>query len=212
MKKILLFTLSSLMFSCVTVNPSILKPGNNEIPKRLHKLEIGKGETTVIRTESIKSVTVQKDYLTILERELEANVFDDSRKNWGYLEYKIVFNADNPTSKGGKYFIITNLTGWLSFILGYPVWEIEKTMEVEIGIYDKNETKLKKYNIVATSEPKVVTMYNMSTWTPDMRTWTPDRIAGVEVTRDIIEKFKLELENDIHYLNKELEAAGPLGQ
>jgi len=52
----------------------------------------------------------------------------------------------------------------------------------------------------------------MSTWTPDMRTWTPDRIAGVEVTRDIIEKFKLELENDIDYLNKELEAAGPLGQ
>ena len=51
------------MFSCVTVNPSILKPGNNEIPKRLHKLEIGKGETTVIRTESIKSVTVQKDIL-----------------------------------------------------------------------------------------------------------------------------------------------------
>ena len=201
---IILF-LSSLIFSCVTVNPSILKPGNNEIPKRLHKLEIGKGETTVIRTESIKSVTVQKDYLTILERELEANVFDDSRKNWGYLEYKIVFDADNPTSKGRKYFIITNLTGWLSFIFGYPVWEIEKTMEVEIGIYDKNETKLKKYNIVATSEPKVVTMYNMSTW-------TPDRIAGVDVTRDIIEKLKLELENDIDYLNKELEAAGPLGQ
>ena len=201
----LILFLSSLIFSCVTVNPSILKPGNNEIPKRLHKLEIGKGETTVIRTESIKSVTVQKDYLTILERELEANVFDDSRKNWGYLEYKIVFNADNPTSKGGKYFIITNLTGWLSFIFGYPVWEIEKTMEVEIGIYDKNETKLKKYNIVATSEPKVVTMYNMSTW-------TPDRIAGVDVTRDIIEKLKLELENDIDYLNKELEAAGPLVQ
>ena len=201
----LILFLSSLIFSCVTVNPSILKPGNNEIPKRLHKLEIGKGETTVIRTESIKSVTVQKDYLTILERELEANVFDDSRKNWGYLEYKIVFNADNPTSKGGKYFIITNLTGWLSFIFGYPVWEIEKTMEVEIGIYDKNETKLKKYNIVATSEPKVVTMYNMSTW-------TPDRIAGVDVTRDIIEKLKLELENDIDYLNKELEAAGALGQ
>jgi len=201
----LILFLSSLIFSCVTVNPSILKPGNNEIPKRLHKLEIGKGETTVIRTESIKSVTVQKDYLTILERELEANVFDDSRKNWGYLEYKIVFDADNPTSKGRKYFIITNLTGWLSFIFGYPVWEIEKTMEVEIGIYDKNETKLKKYNIVATSEPKVVTMYNMSTW-------TPDRIAGVDVTRDIIEKLKLELENDIDYLNKELEAAGPLGQ
>ena len=201
----LILFLSSLIFSCVTVNPSILKPGNNEIPKRLHKLEIGKGETTVIRTESIKSVTVQKDYLTILERELEANVFDDSRKNWGYLEYKIVFNADNPTSKGGKYFIITNLTGWLSFIFGYPVWEIEKIMEVEIVIYDQNETKLKKYNIVATSEPKVVTMYNMSTW-------TPDRIAGVDVTRDIIEKLKLELENDIDYLNKELEAAGPLGQ
>jgi len=201
----LILFLSSLIFSCVTVNPSILKPGNNEIPKRLHKLEIGKGETTVIRTESIKSVTVQKDYLTILERELEANVFDDSRKNWGYLEYKIVFDADNPTSKGRKYFIITNLTGWLSFIFGYPVWEIEKTMEVEIGIYDKNETKLKKYNIVATSEPKVVTMYNMSTW-------TPDRIAGVDVTRNIIEKLKLELENDIDYLNKELEAAGPLGQ
>ena len=201
----LILFLSLLIFSCVTVNPSILKPGNNEIPKRLHKLEIGKGETTVIRTESIKSVTVQKDYLTILERELEANVFDDSRKNWGYLEYKIVFDADNPTSKGRKYFIITNLTGWLSFIFGYPVWEIEKTMEVEIGIYDKNETKLKKYNIVATSEPKVVTMYNMSTW-------TPDRIAGVDVTRDIIEKLKLELENDIDYLNKELEAAGPLGQ
>jgi len=201
----LILFLSSLIFSCVTVNPSILKPGNNEIPKRLHKLEIGKGETTVIRTESIKSVTVQKDYLTILERELEANVFDDSRKNWGYLEYKIVFDADNPTSKGRKYFIITNLTGWLSFIFGYPMWEIEKTMEVEIGIYDKNETKLKKYNIVATSEPKVVTMYNMSTW-------TPDRIAGVDVTRDIIEKLKLELENDIDYLNKELEAAGPLGQ
>jgi len=201
----LILFLSSLIFSCVTVNPSILKPGNNEIPKRLHKLEIGKGETTVIRTESIKSVTVQKDYLTILERELEANVFDDSRKNWGYLEYKIVFDADNPTSKGRKYFIITNLTGWLSFIFGYPMWEIEKTMEVEIGIYDKNETKLKKYNIVATSEPKVVTMYNMSTW-------TPDRIAGVDVTRNIIEKLKLELENDIDYLNKELEAAGPLGQ
>ena len=201
----LILFLSSLIFSCVTVNPSILKPGNNEIPKRLHKLEIGKGETTVIRTESIKSVTVQKDYLTILERELEANVFDDSRKNWGYLEYKIVFNADNPTSKVRKYFIITNLTGWLSFIFGYPVWEIEKTMEVEIGIYDKNETKLKKYNIVATSEPKVVTMYNMSTW-------TPDRIAGVDVTRNIIEKLKLELENDIDYLNKELEAAGALGQ
>ena len=201
----LILFLSLLIFSCVTVNPSILKPGNNEIPKRLHKLEIGKGETTVIRTESIKSVTVQKDYLTILERELEANVFDDSRKNWGYLEYKIVFNADNPTSKGRKYFIITNLTGWLSFIFGYPVWEIEKTMEVEIGIYDKNETKLKKYNIVATSEPKVVTMYNMSTW-------TPDRIAGVDVTRNIIEKLKLELENDIDYLNKELEAAGALGQ
>ena len=201
----LILFLSSLIFSCVTVNPSILKPGNNEIPKRLHKLEIGKGETTVIRTESIKSVTVQKDYFTILERELEANVFDDSRKNWGYLEYKIVFNADNPTSKGGKYFIITNLTGWLSFIFGYPVWEIEKTMEVEISIYDKNETKLKKYNIVATSKPKVVTMYNMSTW-------TPDRIAGVDVTRDIIEKFKLELENEIDYLNKELEAAGPLDQ
>ena len=116
-----------------------------------------------------------------------------------------MFNADNPTSKGRKYFIITNLTGWLSFIFGYPVWEIEKTMEVEIGIYDKNETKLKKYNIVATSEPKVITMYNMSTW-------TPDRIAGVDVTRDIIEKLKLELENDIDYLNKELEAAGPLGQ
>ena len=201
----LILFLSSLIFSCVTVNPSILKPGNNEIPKRLHKLEIGKGETTVIRTESIKSVTVQKDYLTILERELEANVFDDSRKNWGYLEYKIVFDADNPTSKGRKYFIITNLTGWLSFIFGYPVWEIEKTMEVEIGIYDKNETKLKKYNIVATSEPKVVTMYNMSTW-------TPDRIAGVDVTRNIIEKLKLELENDIDYLNKEFETAGPLDQ
>ena len=201
----LILFLSSLIFSCVTINPSILKPGNNEIPKRLHKLEIGKGETTVIRTESIKSVTVQKDYLTILERELEANVFDDSRKNWGYLEYKIVFDADNPTSKGRKYFIITNLTGWLSFIFGYPMWEIEKTMEVEIGIYDKNETKLKKYNIVATSEPKVVTMYNMSTW-------TPDRIAGVDVTRNIIEKLKLELENDIDYLNKELKAAGPLGQ
>jgi len=38
MKKILLFTLSSLMFSCVTVNPSILKPGNNEIKQKLHKL------------------------------------------------------------------------------------------------------------------------------------------------------------------------------
>ena len=110
----LILFLSSLIFSCVTVNPSILKPGNNEIPKRLHKLEIGKGETTVIRTESIKSVTVQKDYLTILERELEANVFDDSRKNWGYLEYKIVFDADNPTSKGRKYFIITNFN-WLAF-------------------------------------------------------------------------------------------------
>ena len=167
-------------------------------------MKIELGEKTIVRAESEKSVTKQSEILTILERELETNVFDKFKENWGYLEYKIVFDATNPTARGKKLFLIQNLTFWSFYIFGFPITEIERTIEVDINIYDKNQVKLKKYNIVATSEPKSVGLPQT------ISGWDPEKLAGIDVTRDIIEQLKLQLETDIDYLNKELEAAGPL--
>ena len=75
---------------------------------------------------------------------------------------------------------------------------------MDINIYDKNEVKLIKYNIVATSEPKSVGLPQA------ISGWDPEKLVGIDVTRDIIEQLKLQLETDIDYLNKEREAAGPL--
>ena len=41
------------------------------------------GGSSIVRSEAEKSVTKQSELLTILERELEANIFDNSRESWG---------------------------------------------------------------------------------------------------------------------------------
>ena len=137
MKNTLSLAILLLLCSCASVDPSILKPGNNAMPKKMNWLKIGLGEKTIVRAESEKSVKKQSEIFTILERELETNVFDKSKENWGYLEYKIVFNATNPTARGKKLFLIQNLTFWSFYIFGFPITEIERTIEVEINIFAK---------------------------------------------------------------------------
>jgi hypothetical protein len=198
MKKILLI-LVMFIYSCAGVNPSILNPLNDPLSKKLHKLQIGLGSGSVIRTESVKTVTVQTDFATIFSRELETNVFDNSRKNVGYIEYKIVFDSYNLQPISFLLYGLHGITAFFPTLLGLPVESRKRTLEAEISIYDIEEVQLKKYIISSTSDASWVTLYNQSS------AWSPRRKAGVQVTKEIINQFKSQLLEDIDFLNKELE-------
>mgnify|MGYP005822824719 CR=1 FL=1 len=69
MKNMLIIILSLSIYSCA-VNPSILSPVNDPLRKKLHTLKIGLGEGDIIRTEYLKTITVQSDFATVLEKGL----------------------------------------------------------------------------------------------------------------------------------------------
>ena len=119
----------------------------------------------------------------------------------GYIDYKVIFNEVVPTEKGKRYFLITNLTFWISSMVGYPIIEAEKIIEVEITIFNKKMKKIKKYNIISKSEPGKLGLYNL------YAVEAYDMIATVAVTKDIIQIFKSRLESDVESINKQLESS-----
>ena len=68
MKK--LFPIIILFTSCasVTINPSILSPSNVEIPKKLHRLNIGLAQSRITTLEEVSSIIKQAEMFTIWER------------------------------------------------------------------------------------------------------------------------------------------------
>ena len=183
MKKIIPFIIIFLFTSCasVTINPSILSPSNVEIPKKLHRLNIGLAQSRITTLEEVSSIIKQDEMFTIWERELEANIFDSGDEPMGYIDYKVIFNEVVPTEKGKRYFLITNLTFWISSMVGYPMIETEK--------------------IISKSEPGKLGLYNLYAVEAN------DMIATVAVTKDIIQIFKSRLEPDVESINKQLESS-----
>ena len=197
------FIIIFLFTSCasVTINPSILSPSNVEIPKKLHRLNIGLAQSRITTLEAVSSIIKQDEMFTIWERELEANIFDSGDEPMGYIDYKVIFNEVVPTEKGKRYFLITNLTFWISSMVGYPIIEAEKIIEVEITIFNKKMKKINKYNIISKSEPGKLGLYDL------YAVEAYDMIATVAVTKDIIQIFKSRLESDVESINKQLESS-----
>ena len=206
MKKLFIIVLPFIFLSCASVNSSILRSSDQPIQNRIKPLKIGLGEESIIRSEMIKTVTIQSDFATIFSREMETNFFESTRQNWGYIEYKIVF--DNMYINPITYPVVALHMAFfgLPTILGAGVWKFTRTIEAEISIFDSKEAKIKKYVISSTSEPKWSTFY------ADFSNWNMKRLAGVDITKDIINQFKSLLSSDIVYINNELEKSGPINK
>jgi len=204
MKKLFIIVLPFIFLSCASVDVSILRSSDRPIQKRLKTLKIGLGEESVVRNETIKTVTIQTDFATIFSREMETNFFENTRQNWGYIEYKIVF--DNTNIDPISYPVMAAHLIWVFVpsIFGAGILKFTRTIEAEISIFDSKEAKIKKYVISSTSKPIWVTLYN------DLTEWGTKRLAGVEITKDIINQFKSLLSSDIVYINNELEKSGPI--
>jgi hypothetical protein len=86
-------------------------------------------------------------------------------------------------------------------MVGYPIIEAEKIIEVEITIFNKKMKKINKYNIISKSEPGKLGLYNLYAVEAN------DMIATVAVTKDIIQIFKSRLESDVESINNQFESS-----
>ncbi len=180
---------------CASISPSMLKPPNKPINNKIKSLTIGLEAENVVRSEALKTVTVQTDFATIFSRTMDQNVCEMSREKWGFTDIRIVFLAEK--------FSILNLiylpTFFLLPVYGAPI-QMNVTMEVEIGIYDSNKQIVKKYTIDNASK------YWNFLYDPQNDT----RVAKIKLFQTILREFETLVNSDATYLNKELVNAGPI--
>jgi len=207
MKKILLLITSIILFqSCATTSTrELLHPNDKPIDIKLKSLIIGSGDVSVVRNEIDKTITVPTYIATIFEREMEQNVLESTREKYGYIELKLI-HSENSLAKGtiyNKFYIVTN-TIFLGIPIVYFGMPSKKVMEMEfeLTIYDKNNNKIKSY--IGYKEHK----YMSNMWQKKSN-YIIEQIP-LEITKEVIEKFKESISNDIDYLNKELVEIGPI--
>ncbi len=89
------------------------------------------------------------------------------------------------------------LVGALPTLIGIPIDIRNRTIQLEINIYDANRIQIKKY-IYTESSKYMRQLYTNNNY----------RIAGINIIKEIMNKFKYDLETDVNNLNNQLIETG----
>jgi len=195
-----LISIIALLFfnSCSSFDPSLLNASNDEMPIKLLPLQQGLAGN-IVRTESVKTESVQSDFVTIFERELEKNVFAGSDSLWGYIETKIIYNDRKPTVGGSVLFGVNLITLFIPSLFGVP-WAIPKeTLQADVVIYNSSRAQIKKFTYTVSET------YSMTLYSPDS-----GRECEARIAKRIVKNFKDDLRKDVTLINKKLLENGSL--
>lgn len=205
-KQLIIFTIIFTIISCATLNPEMLQPEKNQITKKLLPLKIGLSDENIVKTEAVNTTTYQSEPATLFERELEANIFQQSRDQWGFIEFKTTFDDSNVTFFGVVFSGISLGSLFVANLIGLPPSQYNYTKEVEISIFDSNKVKIKKYTYLDSGKyfgdfgGLGLAFYYKNNF----------RILQVKIVKNILNKFRYDIEEDVEYINSELRKVGSL--
>ena len=206
MKKIFIKTIVIIMIftilSCTTMSPEMLYPDQDPIAMKLLPLRIGLSDENIIKTEAINTTTYQSETATLFERELEGNIFQDQREDWGFIEFKTTF--ENSSFEPGAVVLVALHIVSLGALtlLGLPYAVYIFTKEVEITVFDSKKSKIKTYRYLETGN------YSVGLYNEESNSNL--RIIRAKLVKTMLSKFRKDIEEDVEYINSELIEVGSL--
>lgn len=205
-KQLIIFFIILTIISCATLNPKMLQPEKNPINEKLLPLKIGLSDENIVKTEAVNTTTYQSEPATLFERELEENIFQQGRDHWGFIEFKTTFDDSNVTFLGVVFSGFSLGSIFIANLLGLPPSQYNHTKEVEISIFDSNKVKIKKYTYLDSGKyfgdfgGLGLAFYYKNNF----------RILQVNIVKNILNKFRNDIEEDVEYINSELRKVGSL--
>jgi hypothetical protein len=222
-----IFILTSilLLFSCRTIKDKDLT-GGKPIPLLLPPLElrvdltsfakIGAGhiermpETPFEQTYSVDSAIyfstlyyslTSADKIKIFEYEMTNNIAEQRRdKSRGYAVFRI--SRGNYKQKFA-WSIVSGLTLMIPNLLGMPYGRVVTELDVQIDFYDSNKNLIKSYQANGKGKASLALYYGYSEFGPLLQS-SVFRIAYIKATKSAMEKVKLQIEEDHHFLSSQL--------
>ena len=185
--------------ACSAYTPEALEPAPSPLPSRLLPLEIGAGESEVVRSEGVRGVTVQTDFATVFRRDLEANVFAPDTIRWGFAEFRVTYDNATVTPGGVALMVASIGTLFIGPMLGVPIDQHERTLQAEIVLYNARRVEVASYVIVGTAR------YYRSLYTTDEY-----RSAGINAAKNIMAEFKRRVSPESERINSVLRSVGPV--
>lgn len=188
-----------LVQACTAYTPALLEPNPSPLSSRLLPLHLGLTETDGLREEGVRGVTVQTDFATVFRRDLEANVFMQDDRRWGYTELRITYDDDAITGGGAVLAGLSIVTLFIPTVLGAPVTRRQRTIQAEIVIYNSRRVEVAKELITGKIN------YSVGLYRRDEA-----RRAGIEAVKGIMEEYRSRLTSDVEAINDRLREAGPV--
>lgn len=203
-----LFLLIISLFACASITPNMLQPERDPLARKLLPLKIGLSDENIIKSETMNTTTYQTATATIFERELETNIFKNDRNRWGFIEFTTTFENTSITFVGGVLLGAHIVTLFIPSLLGLPCCQYKYEKEVEITIYDSKKIEIKKYRYSDTK-------YYFNNYYQDIEQFfkkdsIPFEKIKIEMTKEILNKFRKDIAPDIEYINSELSKVGSL--
>jgi hypothetical protein len=187
--------------ACARVSPEMLDPAPEPMPQRLLPLTLGLGQEVVVPPET-RPVVVQSDFTTVFSRDLEANVFLEDTLRWGYIEFRITFD-DRKITGGGAALIAGNVvTLFVPVLFGAPLTIRERTLQVEVAIYDSRRVPFRTYVFDRRVKYGDERLYESRNYR--------HRKAGIQAAKEILQAFRGELALELAAINGRLRQVGPI--
>ena len=193
MKKIIVLLIMTLFVNnCARLDKNLLQPDGDALSYKLLPLEVGLA-SWIQKSDYLESITYQDYITTVFKREVQKNICMENkeRETYGYIDLTLIYDETEPEY---AYQIIM-----FPFYIGYSMFGVPyylgtKEIELELTIYDVNKKQIKTY--VESFDKQIFrNIYNYN---------IADKIAIIEISKIIIERFKVSIQPDQTFLNKEL--------
>lgn len=189
--------------ACTAYTPDALLPSPSPLQSRLLPLRVDWGVGVEpgdrLRREEARAVAFQSDLVTVLRQDFEANVFDAGGQRWGFADYRLAHDADAVTKGGAALTLLNALTLFVPALLGAPISVRERSLEVEIVIYDSRRVEIARHVVVGRAN------YRPSIYVRDFY-----RRGGIDAAKNVMEKYRAKLGPDVQRINTGLRATGPV--
>lgn len=195
------------LVACSAYTPDALLPSPSPLPSRLLPLSVdwgvgagvGMGGGNRMRREEARAVTFQSDFVTVLQQDFEANVFDAAEQRWGFADYRLTRDEDAMTKGGAALTLLNAFTLFVPALFGAPISVRERSLEVEIVIYSSRRVEVARHVVVGRAN------YRPSVYVRDFY-----RRGGIEAAKNAMAKYRSKLGPDVERVNAALRETGPL--
>lgn len=189
--KILLLVTSLLFFvGCAPDLLLLMEPTNDKLPKKLVPLEIASADKITQNDNYLKDISQQSTFLTIFEREMKANIVENGKEKFGYIDVKLTHLGGKLTPASAPLMILAYGSVLTLPLLGAPMMTGKWSVQAEITIYDKEKEIIKKYTKTERKKYAVGFYYGLN-----------HGERSLIMFKNIIASLKKDLVNDVDEIN-----------